>query len=72
MKFTTKDVDNDNWPNGNCAQDWHGAWWFGWCSLAHLNADTRGKIAWFDFKNLGYSYTFRCKVAEMKVAPREN
>ncbi len=73
-KFTTQDIDNDGW--GNCAQDWHSAWWFWSCSLAHLNGEyLRGShnqrfegILWYRFKGDYYSY----KVAEMKVAPHKN
>lgn len=30
-KFSTKDQDNDNNPNSNCAKDYKGAWWFDNC-----------------------------------------
>ena len=76
MKFSTQDVDNDRWSGGNCAQDRHGAWWFDWCSYAHLNGECLSGIhsqreegiVWSHFKGLYYSY----KVAEMKVAPHKN
>ncbi len=75
MKFTTQDVDNDG-SKGNCARRQHGAWWFHWCTSAHLNGEyLRGRhnqawkgIMWYDFKGWDYSY----KVAEMKVAPNKN
>ncbi|XP_002730691.1 fibrinogen-like protein 1 [Saccoglossus kowalevskii] len=41
--FTTYDRDNDNavhpiaGASSNCAQEYHGAWWFNSCSSAHLN-----------------------------------
>ncbi len=76
MKFSTKKVDKDRWPRGNCAQDRHGAWWFNTCGYAHLNGEyLRGRhnqekkgIVWYHFKGWEYSY----KVAEMKVAPHKN
>ena len=76
MKFTTQDVENDPWPGGNSAQDYHGAWWFDICSDSHLNGEyLRGRhnqlwkgILWGHFKGWFYSY----KVAEMKVAPHKN
>ena len=76
MKFSTQDVDNDLWSRVNCAQDYHGAWWFRACSHSHLNGEyLRGRhnqwgkgIYWFHFKGSDYSY----KVAEMKVAPHKN
>ena len=75
MKFSTQDVDNDL-ASSNCAQSYHGAWWFNNCFRSHLNGEyLRGRhnqrgngILWYDFKGLDYSY----KVAEMKVAPNKN
>ena len=76
MKFSTQDVDNDR-GSANCAQRWHGAWWFNNCFNAHLNGEyLRGRhnqrggkgIHWHHFKGGDYSY----KVAEMKVAPHKN
>ena len=34
--FTTNDNDNDEW-SGNCAQRYHGAWWYASCHAANLN-----------------------------------
>ena len=31
MKFTTNDIDYDLKPNGNCASQYGGGWWFSWC-----------------------------------------
>ena len=75
MKFTTQDVDNDR-ASGDCAQYYHGAWWFHYCGASHLNGEyLRGRhnqdykgIYWYHFKGYYYSY----KVAEMKVAPHKN
>ena len=76
MKFTTKDVDNDIHSARNCAQTWHGAWWFRQCHLSHLNGEylggrhiQQGKgIISDDFKGGYYSY----KVTEMKVGRNQN
>jgi len=44
-QFSTPDVDNDPWPNGNCAAVVSsGGWWFGWCSSSRL---TGHNAAWF-------------------------
>ena len=76
MKFSTKDVDNDISSGGNCAQEYHGAWWFGNCFYSHLNGTYLGGhyirkregIVWRDFKGNSYSY----KVTEMKVGRDQN
>lgn len=35
--WSTPDQDNDEWPGGNCAEYYHGAWWHGNCFLTNLN-----------------------------------
>ena len=34
--WSTPDQDNDE-SGGNCAEYWHGAWWYKWCFLSNLN-----------------------------------
>ena len=35
--FSTKDRDNDDRVYDNCAEHYHGAWWFKSCFESHLN-----------------------------------
>ncbi|XP_044269543.1 techylectin-5B-like [Tribolium madens] len=36
-KFSTKDLDQDEWPEGSCAQAHGGAWWYRSCDMSNLN-----------------------------------
>lgn len=36
-RFSTFDVDEDNWPEGNCAQSHGGGWWYNQCDRSNLN-----------------------------------
>ncbi|XP_059160599.1 ficolin-1-like [Physella acuta] len=38
MMFSTFDRDNDKYSGFNCANYFHGAWWFKSCHNSHLNA----------------------------------
>jgi len=41
MKFSTYDMDHDNWQDGNCAESHTGAWWYNGCDtryMQHMNA----------------------------------
>ncbi|XP_061176961.1 fibrinogen-like protein A [Saccostrea echinata] len=56
MMFSTKDQDNDRY-GGDCAANWHGAWWYNGCLLSNLNGEyaqsavTGGKYpVWFSWK----------------------
>ncbi|XP_055588980.1 ficolin-1-like [Uranotaenia lowii] len=74
MKFTTLDVDNDM-SEGNCAIEYHGAWWYKKCHNSHLNGKyLRGKtterwkgICWQLFRGPDYSL----KVSRMMIRPRK-
>ena len=69
-KFTTRDYDNDIWPQ-NCAVRFHGAWWYKDCHQANLNGKylngTHDSFAdgvnWYPFK--GYHESL--KTTEMKI-----
>jgi len=37
LPFSTKDNDNDKRFYDNCAEHYHGAWWFNSCFESHLN-----------------------------------
>ncbi|XP_038062196.1 ficolin-3-like [Patiria miniata] len=74
--FSTNDRDNDK-GQSNCAQSFHGAWWFKDCLLSNLNgryypnehvtADERG-VHWFEWK--GSSYSLRtCQMIMRAMGP---
>uniref|UniRef100_A0A8D0RYU0 Ficolin 1 n=1 Tax=Sus scrofa TaxID=9823 RepID=A0A8D0RYU0_PIG len=68
--FSTKDQDNDN-HSGNCAEQYHGAWWYNACHSSNLNGRyLRGLhtsyangVNWRSGRGYNYSY----QVSEMKV-----
>lgn len=37
-KFSTYDMDNDNWSLGSCAQNYRGGWWYKNCAHSNLNS----------------------------------
>ena len=54
QKFSTKDNDNDNWDNVNCAAYLQGAWWHKVCTHSNLNGPygTSNKFMfWYHWKN---------------------
>ncbi|XP_022094464.1 uncharacterized protein LOC110981295 isoform X2 [Acanthaster planci] len=72
--FTTKDVDNDNDGDRQCAQALQSAWWFGSCGYCHLNGPYQGSasvpsrgvgLIWGPW--LGYYESL--KFTEMKIRP---
>ena len=70
--FTTKDRDNDKWPD-NCAEHQQGAFWHGsGCGYANLNGkywrngvNRNTGVWWHTWKNNVYSL----KRVEMKIKP---
>ena len=71
VKFSTRDNYNENLFLGNCAQRYHGAWWFNWCYNSHLNGryyhnpflSSEKGIIWVTWKGPYYSLKF----TEMKT-----
>lgn len=57
MKFTTRDHDNDNHPNLQCAHVRRGAWWYNACCYSNLNGlylsgqDNVQGMEWRTWKN---------------------
>ncbi|XP_058120073.1 ficolin-1-like [Anopheles ziemanni] len=64
-KFSTFDRDNDESDKGNCADRWHGAWWYYKCHVSNLNGryqnttDDGSAMVWAYLKNdrRGMSYS---------------
>lgn len=46
MRFSTKDKNNDNHRNSNCARNYTGGWWFNACGETNLN----GRYLWLRAK----------------------
>ena len=73
MPFTTKDQDNYNKTDNNCAINYKGAWWYKNCHNSNLNGlYRRGNhssyadgVNWKDWKGHYYSL----KKTEMKIRP---
>lgn len=76
MIFSTKDRNNDNLRNSNCARNYTGGWWFNACGETNLN----GRYLWLRAKGrsmrrkgihwkpgTGPSYSF--KMTKMTVRP---
>nr|XP_058940533.1 ficolin-2-like [Pocillopora verrucosa] len=73
MPFTTRDQENDDHVDHNCAIKFKGAWWYSKCHRSNLNGlYHRGNhssyadgVNWKDWK--GYHYSL--KRTEMKIRP---
>lgn len=72
--WSTPDQDNDEWPGGNCAEYWHGAWWYKWCFRSNLN----GRYHRGNDSPYAYGVTWRgkeewlsLKRTEMKMRPAD-
>ncbi|KAL9974481.1 hypothetical protein ACROYT_G011517 [Oculina patagonica] len=71
--FSTRDQDNDNWANNNCASNRHGAWWYDNCHRSNLNGIYRHNnpspssacVMWYYWKGFYDSL----KRTEMKIRP---
>ena len=71
MQFSTRDSDNDEKPDGSCAQKYKGAWWYSHCLDSNLNglylngwhSSFADGVNWIPFK--GYHYSL--KRTEMKI-----
>ncbi|XP_074625252.1 fibrinogen-like protein A isoform X1 [Acropora palmata] len=69
MAFSTKDRDNDRYPQANCAVLHTGAWWYHDCYHSNLNGkyrnDQREKgLDWYHFRGW-----ISLKFSEMKMRP---
>ncbi|KAK7090717.1 hypothetical protein V1264_010479 [Littorina saxatilis] len=73
-EFSTKDRDHDPWLKPNCAQRYHGAWWYQYCHRSNLNGDYKTNssapnfdgVSWITF---GGSNAYSMKFTEMKIRP---
>ena len=69
-RFSTKDMDNDNYPK-SCAKKFKGGWWYNSCHQSNLNGlyhhghheSYADGINWYTWKGLHYSLKF----TEMKI-----
>ncbi|XP_071837520.1 fibrinogen-like protein A isoform X3 [Apostichopus japonicus] len=75
--FSTYDRDNDNNKAGNCAETYHGAWWYKHCHRSNLNGDYHAVDDNPEQGKRGVSITWKflpgdshnIKYTEMKIRP---
>ncbi|XP_059169265.1 ficolin-1-like [Physella acuta] len=70
QRFSTFDKDNDSNPSQNCAQIYHGAWWYAACHNSNLNGlwgskDYGRGLNWVDITGAFDTLDF----TEMKIRP---
>ena len=72
QQFTTKDRDNDQQKDINCAVTFSGAWWYKDCYKSNLNGKyfrdgqiKQDGVVWFDWTVRFYSL----KAVKMKIRP---
>ena len=72
QQFSTKDRNNNERSGGNCAVEYHGAWWNDDCGDSDLNGKYRNVgpgdgngLSWWHCKRNDYSM----KRASMKIRP---
>ena len=71
QQFSTKDNDNDNNPEKDCAKDRGGGWWHKSCGASNLNGryaeenedPGEGGIQWRELEDPSYSF----KEAKMMI-----
>ncbi|PIK41049.1 tenascin, partial [Apostichopus japonicus] len=76
--FSTYDRDHDN-NNGNCAETYHGAWWYKSCHRSNLNGDYHAVEDTSNPNRQGVSISWKflpgnsynIKYTEMKIRPVE-
>jgi hypothetical protein len=76
MQFSTRDQDHDQNPGKNCAEMYHGGFWYNACGAANLNGryydscsytnDPTDGIYWFTWK---YTTSYSAAKTEMKFRP---
>ena len=64
QSFSTKDRENDNWPD-HCAVKRRSGWWHGYCTHANLNGPYYGSKQTGDQKVI-YWHLWRNNIDSMK------